>query len=82
MKMFNKVKETVEDPKFIQGAKTALSVGTIVVTTGIIVYAKGYFKGGMDALSAIDYGFKKADPEAYGKLLEKTKALVESGVIH
>lgn len=82
MKMFNNVKETVKNPEFVQGAKAALLVGTGFAITAVIVYTKGYFKGATDALSAIDYGFKTADPETYIKLLDKTKALVESGVIH
>lgn len=82
MKAFDKIKETVEDPKFIQGVQTGAFIVGSTAILAIGVYSFGYLKGAGNACACIDKGFKAADPEAYAKLLEKTNALVKAGVIH
>ena len=81
MKMFNKVKETVNELDFMQKVITGLIVVSGISLLALGVYCKGYANGAVNALNGIDYGFKVADPEAYRKLLEKTNALIEAGVI-
>lgn len=81
MKAFDKIMETVVDPKFIRGAQTVLVVGATAITAGIVVYVKGYIKGSVDACACVDAGFRAADPEAYKKLVEKANTLIEAGVI-
>lgn len=81
MKAMDKIRETVNDPAFYRGAQTAALVGCGVIFGGSLLYIRGYFKGSTEALSAIDRGFKAADPEAYSKLLEKATYLVKTGAI-
>lgn len=81
MKAFDKIRKTVTDPTFSRGVQTTYIVGCCVIIGGALLYIRGYFKGGTDALSAIDKGFKAADPEMYEKLLEKATYLVETGAI-
>lgn len=81
MKMFNKVKETVNELDFMQKVGTGLIVVSGISLLALGVYCKGYANGAVTALECVDYGFKKADPEVYKNLLDKTQALVESGVI-
>ena len=82
MKMFNEVKETVNGLDFMQKIGTGLIVVSGISLLALGVYCKGYVNGAVTALDCVDYGFKKADPEAYAKLVKKANALVESGVIH
>lgn len=82
MKAFDRIKETVEDPKFIQGVQIAVVAGATAITVGLAVYAKGFQHGWCRGLIDIDSGFRQADPEAYAKLLDKANALVQAGIIH
>lgn len=81
MKMFNKVKETVNELDFMQKVGTGLIVVSGIGLLALGVYCKGYADGADTALNCVEYGFKKADPEVYKNLLDITRALVESGVI-
>lgn len=81
MKAFDKIRETVMDPTFSRGAQTATVVGATLCMTGLFIYCVGYRNGATQALSAIDRGFKAADPEMYEKLLEKATYLVKTGAI-
>ncbi len=76
MKAFDKIRETVEDPKFINGVQTGAFVVGSTALLAIGVYSYGYLKGAGNVCAYIDKGFKAADPEAYAK------ALAKAGLIH